>query len=110
MPNLNINIAGRPLRIQCSDNNINVVKELALKISGLIDNEKRESVPFLTSVFIAFLKYTEENINKEMILKESLNNKLLYENTIAKLQEENLYLKKTIDAIVDRLDSEIPIE
>ena len=43
MPNLNINIAGRPLRIQCSDNNINVVKELALKISGLIDNEKRES-------------------------------------------------------------------
>ena len=110
MPNLDINIAGRPLRIQCSDDNINIVKDLALKISGLIDNEKRESVPFLTSVIIAFLKYTEENTNKEMILKDSLNNKLLYENTISKIQEENLYIKKIIDAIVNKLDSELTIE
>ena len=110
MPNLDINIAGRPLRIQCSDDNINIVKDLALKISGLIDNEKRESVPFLTSVIIAFLKYTEENTNKEMILKDSLNNKLLYENTISKIQEENLYLKKIIDAIINKLDSELTIE
>ena len=110
MPNLDINIAGRPLRIQCSDDNINIVTDLALKISGLIDNEKRESVPFLTSVIIAFLKYAEENTNKEIILKDSLNNKLLYENTISKLQEENLYLKKIIDAIIHKLDSELPIE
>ncbi|MDC0861424.1 hypothetical protein OAQ08_02340 [Alphaproteobacteria bacterium] len=110
MPSLDINIAGRPLRIQCSDDNINIVKDLALKISGLIDNEKRESVPFLTSVIIAFLKYTEENTNKEMILKDSLNNKLLYENTISKIQEENLYLKKIIDAIINKLDSELTIE
>ncbi len=110
MPNLDINIAGRPLRIQCSDDNINIVTDLALKISGLIDNEKRESVPFLTSVIIAFLKYTEENTNKEIILKDSLNNKLLYENTISKLQEENLYLKKIIDAIIHKLDTEITIE
>ena len=51
---LDLNIAGRPLRIQCSDNNKNVVKDLALKISDLINNEKRESVPFLTQPLLLF--------------------------------------------------------
>ena len=107
---LDLNIAGRPLRIQCSDNNKNVVKDLAFKISDLINNEKRESVPFLTSTFIAFLKSMEDSFNKESILKESLNNKLFYENTIEQMREENLHLKKIIDSIMIKIDSELPIE
>jgi len=107
---LDLNIAGRPLRIQCSENNKNVVMDLALKISDLINNEKRESVPFLTSTFIAFLKSMEDIFNKESILKETLNNKLFYENTIRQMREENLQLKKIIDSIMIKLDSELPIE
>ena len=110
MPSLELNIAGRPLKIQCSENNIDLVKGVALKISSLIDNEKKESVPFLTSTFIAFLKSMEENLSKEKILKESLNNKLLYENTIDQLKEEVINLKKIINLIDYKLDSELPIE
>ena len=56
MPSLELNIAGRPLKIQCSDENIDLVKGVASKISQLIDVEKKENVSFLTSTFIAFLK------------------------------------------------------
>ena len=37
MPSLELNIAGRPLKIQCSDDNIDLVKGVAIKISQLID-------------------------------------------------------------------------
>ncbi len=110
MPNLDLNIAGRPLKIQCSDSNIDLVKGVAAKISTLIDNEKKESVPFLTSTFIAFLKSMEEKLDKENILKESLNNKLLYENTIDQLKIEVVNLKKIINSIDYKLDTELPIE
>ena len=52
----------------------------------------------------------EDSFNKESILKESLNNQLLYENTIQQMREENLHLKKIIDSIMIKLDSELPIE
>ena len=110
MPNLDLNIAGRPLKIQCSESNTEVVKEIASKISSLIDLEKKDSVPFLTSTFIAFLKSMEDTLNKEKILKESLNAKLLYENQIEKLDEENQNLKKAADSILTKLNSEIPID
>jgi len=64
----------------------------------------------LTSTFIAFLKSMEENLNKEKILKESLNKKLLYENTIDQLKEEVVNLKKIINSIDHKLDNELPIE
>ncbi|MDB2435162.1 hypothetical protein N9W51_01015 [Alphaproteobacteria bacterium] len=72
--------------------------------------KKKENVPFLTSTFIAFLKSMEENLNKEKILKESLNKKLLYENTIDQLKEEVVNLKKIINSIDHKLDNELPIE
>jgi hypothetical protein len=52
----------------------------------------------------------EENLNKEKILKESLNKKLLYENTIDQLKEEVVNLKKIINSIDHKLDNELPIE
>ena len=52
----------------------------------------------------------EENLNKEKILKESLNKKLLYENTIDQLKEEVVNLKKIINSIDQKLDNELPIE
>ena len=110
MPSLELNIAGRPLKIQCTDENIDLVKGVASKISQLIDVEKKENVPFLTSTFIAFLKSMEENLNKEKILKDSLNKKLLYENTIDQLKEEVVNLKKIINSIDQKLDNELPIE
>ena len=36
MANLTLTIGGRPLKIQCSDNNIERVKEIGETISGLI--------------------------------------------------------------------------
>ena len=56
MANLTLTIGGRPLKIQCSDDNVETVKEIASSISKLIDDEKKENVPFLTSTLIAYLK------------------------------------------------------
>ena len=55
MANLTLTIGGRPLKIQCSDDNVETVKEIASSISKLIDDEKKENVPFLTSTLIAYL-------------------------------------------------------
>ena len=52
MANLTLSIGGRPLKIQCSDNNIERVKEIGEAISGLIEKEKKENVPFLKSTLI----------------------------------------------------------
>ena len=78
MANLTLSIGGRPLKIQCSDQNIDRVKEIGETISVLIENEKKENVPFLTSTLIAYLKSMEEIIKKEKILQDSLNKKLFY--------------------------------
>ena len=59
MANLTLTIGGRPLKIQCSDNNVEAVKEIASTISKLIEDEKKENVPFLTSTLIAYLKGTK---------------------------------------------------
>ena len=71
MPNLTLSIGGRPLKIQCSDHHVERVKEIGQKISKLIDNEKKENVPFLTSALIAYLKSMEEILRKEKILLKS---------------------------------------
>ena len=42
MPNLTLSIGGRPLKIQCSDHNVERVKEIGQTISKLIDDEKKE--------------------------------------------------------------------
>ncbi|MAV81925.1 MAG: hypothetical protein CMI90_00495 [Pelagibacteraceae bacterium] len=110
MPSLELNIAGRPLKIQCSEDNQEVVKQIATEISSLIDLEKRESVPFLTSTFIAFLKSMENKFNEEKILKETLNTKLFYENQIQKLEEEKRDLKQIVDSILLKLNSELSSE
>ncbi len=110
MPSLDLNIAGRPLKIHCSDNNTAIIESIAKKISILIDQEKKENVPFLTSTLIAFLKSLEDIQNKDSILKETLNMKLLYENQIEKLEEENIGLKQTVNKILLKLDTEFPIE
>ena len=58
MANLTLTIGGRPLKIQCSDDNVETVKEIASSISKLIDDEKKENAlsminpydkPFLSS-------------------------------------------------------------
>ena len=53
MPNVTLSIGGRPLKIQCSDHNVERVKEIGQTISKLIDDEKKENVPFITSTLIA---------------------------------------------------------
>ena len=82
-----------PLKIQCADNNVESVKEIASTISKLIQNEKKLNVPFLTSTLIAYLKSMEDVSNKDKILQETLNKKLLYESRIQELQNENHNLK-----------------
>ena len=44
MANLTLTIGGRPLKIQCSDNNVEAVKEIASTISKLIEDEKKENL------------------------------------------------------------------
>ena len=110
MANLTLSIGGRPLKIQCSDNNIERVKEIGESISGLIENEKKENVPFLTSTLIAYLKSMEDILRKEKILQDSLNQKLFYESRIQELQNENQNLKSDIEQIFQKLNQQLSIE
>ncbi len=110
MPNLTLSIGGRPLKIQCSDNNVERVKEIGQTISKLIDKEKKENVPFLTSALIAYLKSMEDILRKEKILKDSLNQKLFYESRIQELQNENQNLKSDIEQIFQKLNHKLSIE
>ena len=110
MPNLTLSIGGRPLKIQCSDQNVERVKEIGQTISKLIDDEKKENVPFLTSTLIAYLKSMEDILKKEKILQDSLNQKLFYESRIQELQNENQNLKSDIEQIFQKLNQQLSIE
>tara|TARA_Y100001935_G_C17032938_1_gene373425 strand:+ start:268 stop:600 length:333 start_codon:yes stop_codon:yes gene_type:complete len=110
MANLTLSIGGRPLKIQCSDQNIDRVKEIGNTISSLIENEKKENVPFLTSTLIAYLKSMEEILKKEKILQDSLNQKLFYESRIQELQIENQNLKSDIKNIFQKLNDQFQVE
>ncbi len=110
MPNLTLSIGGRPLKIQCSDQNVEKVKEIGQTISKLIDDEKKENVPFLTSTLIAYLKSMEDILKKEKILQDSLNQKLFYESRIQELQNENQNLKSDIEQIFQKLNYQLSIE
>ena len=110
MPNLTLSIGGRPLKIQCSDNNVERVKEIGQTISRLIDDEKKENVPFLTSALIAYLKSMEDILRKEKILQDSLNQKLFYESRLQELQNENQNLKSDIEQIFQKLNQQLSIE
>ena len=110
MPNLTLSIGGRPLKIQCSDRNVERVKEIGQTISKLIDDEKKENVPFLTSTLIAYLKSMEDILKKEKILQDSLNQKLFYESRIQELQNENQNLKSDIEQIFQKLNHQLSIE
>ena len=110
MPNLTLSIGGRPLKIQCPDHNVERVKEIGQTISKLIDNEKKENVPFLTSALIAYLKSMEDILKKEKILQDSLNQKLFYESRIQELQNENQNLKSDIEQIFQKLNQQLSIE
>ncbi len=110
MPNLTLSIGGRPLKIQCSDHNVERVKEIGQSISKLIDDEKKENVPFLTSTLIAYLKSMEDILKKEKILQDSLNQKLFYESRIQELQIENQNLKSDIEQIFQKLSHQFSIE
>ena len=87
MANLTLTIGGRPLKIQCSDNNVEAVKEIASTISKLIEDEK-----------------------KEKILQDSLNKKLFYESRIQELQNENHNLKSDIEQIFKKLNDNLIVE
>mgnify|MGYP001190961627 CR=1 FL=1 len=110
MANLTLSIGGRPLKIQCSDNNIEEVKEIGEAISNLIEKEKKENVPFLTSALIAYLKSMEDILKKEKILQDSLNQKLFYESRIQELQSENQNLKFDLEQIFQKLNEQISVE
>jgi len=110
MPNLTLNIGGRPLKIQCSDQSVERVKQIGQTISKLIDDEKKENVPFLTSTLIAYLKSMEDILRKEKILQDSLNQKLFYESRIQELQNENQNLKSDIEQIFQKLNHQLSIE
>ena len=110
MPNLTLSIGGRPLKIQCYDHNVERVKEIGQTISKLIDDEKKENVPFLTSTLIAYLKSMEDILKKEKILQDSLNQKLFYESRIQELQNENQNLKSDIEQIFQKLNQQLSIE
>ena len=110
MPNLTLSIGGRSLKIQCSDQNVERVKEIGQTISKLIDDEKKENVPFLTSTLIAYLKSMEDILKKEKILQDSLNQKLFYESRIQELQNENQNLKSDIEQIFQKLNHQLSIE
>ena len=110
MANLTLSIGGRPLKIQCSDNNIERVKEIGETISDLIENEKKENVPFLTSTLIAYLKSMEDILKKEKILQDSLNQKLFYESRIQELKSENQNLKFDLEQIFQKLNEQFSLE
>ena len=110
MANLTLSIGGRPLKIQCSDQNIEQVKEIGGTISKLIENEKKENVPYITSALIAYLKSMEEILKKEKILQDSLNQKLFYESRIQELQNENQNLKSDLKQIFDKINEQISVE
>tara|TARA_Y100000768_G_C23629276_1_gene518738 strand:- start:272 stop:604 length:333 start_codon:yes stop_codon:yes gene_type:complete len=110
MANLTLSIGGRPLKIQCPDNNIEKVKEIGEAISNLIEKEKKENVPFLTSALIAYLKSMEDILKKEKILQDSLNQKLFYESRIQELQSENQNLKFDLEQIFQKLNEQISVE
>ncbi len=110
MANLTLTIGGRPLKIQCSDNNVEAVKEIASTISKLIEDEKKVNVPFLTSTLIAYLKSMEDVLKKEKILQDSLNKKLFYESRIQELQNENHNLKSDIEQIFKKLNDNLIVE
>jgi len=110
MPNLTLSIGGRPLKIQCSDQSVERVKQIGQTISKLIDDEKKENVPFLTSTLIAYLKSMEDILRKEKILQDSLNQKLFYESRIQELQNENQNLKSDIEQIFQKLNHQLSIE
>lgn len=110
MANLTLTIGGMPLKIQCSDNNVEVVQKIASEISKLIENEKKVNVPFLTSALIAYLKSMEDILKKEKILQESLNKKLFYESRIQVLQNENHNLKSDIEQIFTKLNDILIVE
>ena len=110
MANLTLNIGGRPLKVQCSDGNIDRVKEIGEAISILIDKEKKENVPFLTSTLIAYLKSMEDVFKKEKILQDSLNQKLFYESRIQELQSENQNLKIDLEQIFQKLNEQTSLE
>ena len=110
MPNLTLSIGGRPSKLQCSDHNVERVKEIGQTISKLIDDEKKENVPFLTSALIAYLKSMEDILKKEKILQDSLNQKLFYESRIQELQNENQNLKSDIEQIFQKLNHHLSIE
>ena len=110
MPNLTLSIGGRSLKIQCSDHNVERVKEIGQTISKLIDDEKKENVPFLTSTLIAYLKSMEDILKKEQILQNSLNQKLFYESRIQELQSENENLKIDLEQIFKKLNEHISVE
>ena len=110
MANLKLSIGGRPLKIQCYDNNIERVKEIGEAISGLIENEKKENVPFLTSTLIAYLKSMEDILKKEKILQDSLNQKLFYESRIQELKSENQNLKFDLEQIFQKLNEQFSVE
>ena len=110
MPNLTLSIGGRPLKIQCSDHNVERVKEIGQTISKLIDDEKKENVPFLTSTLIAYLKSMEDILKKEKILQDSLNQKLFYESRIQDLKSENQNLKFDLEQIFQKLNEQFSVE
>ena len=110
MVNLTLLIGGMPLKIQCAANNVETVKEIASKISELIQDEKKLNVPFLTSTLIAYLKSMEDISNKDKILQETLNKKLLYESRIQELQNENQNLKSDIEQIFKKLNDNLIVE
>ena len=110
MASLTLSIGGRPLKIQCSDVNIEKVKEIGESISNLIEKEKKENVPFLTSALIAYLKSMEDILKKEKILQDSLNQKLFYESRIQELQSENKNLKFDLEQIFKKLNEHISID
>ena len=110
MANLTLSIGGRPLKIQCSDGNIDRVKEIGEAISELVEKEKKENVPFLTSALIAYLKSMEEIQKKEKILQDSLNQKLFFESRIQELLNENKNLKYDLEQIFQKLSEQISVE
>ena len=110
MANLTLSIGGRPLKIQCSESNIEKVKEIGEAISNLIEQEKKENVPFLTSALIAYLKSMEDILKKEKILQDSLNQKLFYESRIQELQAENKNLKFDLEQIFQKLNEYISVD
>ena len=110
MASLTLSIWGRPLKIQCSDQNIERVREIGNTISELIENEKKENVPYITSALIAYLKSMEEILKKEKILQDSLNQKLFYESRIQELQNENQNLKSDLKQIFEKINEQISVE